>query len=133
MAVLGWVWLSSPFALIALVSRNPSLQRLVASHYAHFLAAGWTGAVMMFVGAAVVPGPLGTAMFTVGTPLTGLVVFLRRDDGDDGGGDEADGPPVDWNEFERSFWTHVRGDRSPHRPPGRPLRDAPPASLRGGS
>lgn len=115
MTVLGWLWLVSPFVLIALVSRDPQLQRLVSSHYTRCRAAGCIGAAMMVLGAALAPAMLGKIMFVLGAPLTGLVVFLRRDEGDDGGEDEPDVPPVDWDEFERSFWTHVRG-HSPRRP-----------------
>ena len=115
MALLGWLWLASPFVLIALITHDRQLQRLVAAHYAQCRAAGCIGAAMMLLGAALVPGTLGKIAFVLGTPLTGLVVFLRRDDGDDGGEDEPDVPPFDWDEFERSFWIHVRG-RSPRRP-----------------
>jgi hypothetical protein len=115
MALLGWLWLASPFVLIALINRDQQLQRLVSSHLAPCRTAGWTGAAMMVLGATLVPAALGKTMFALGTPLTGLVVFLRRDDGDGGDEDEQDVPPVDWDEFERSFWDHVAG-RSPRRP-----------------
>lgn len=115
MALLGWVWLVSPFVLIALVNHDQQLQRLVSSHYARCRATGWTGAAMMVLGAALAPAALGEVLFVLGTPLTGLVVFLRRDDDDGGDEDEPDVPPVDWDEFARSFRAYVRG-RSPRRP-----------------
>jgi hypothetical protein len=115
MALLAWLWLASPFAVIAPISRDPELQRLVAVHYPRCRAAGWTGVLMMCLGAALMPALLGTLMFWVGTPLAGLTVWLVGDDGD--GGDESDVPPVDWDEFERSFWVHVRRHaRTPRRP-----------------
>jgi hypothetical protein len=117
MALLGWLWLGSPFALIALISHNPRLLSLVATHQSRCQAAGWTGAALMLLGAAVVPGVAGAVMFWIGTPLVGLVVWLRGDDGDDGGEPEPDVPPINWDEFERSFWDHVRRGGPPS---GRP-------------
>jgi hypothetical protein len=40
----------------------------------------------MCLGAALTPSALGTVMFSVGTPLAGLAVWLHEDDddGDDG-------------------------------------------------
>ena len=117
MELLGWLWLVSPFVLIALVSHDRVLQRGVAENLGQARAAGCVGAVMMFLGGVVVPGALGAAMFALGTPLVGLLAFIRRDDRDEGGEGEPDTPPVDWDEFERSFRGHVRrGRRSPQRP-----------------
>jgi hypothetical protein len=117
MALLGWLWLASPFVVIVLINRDQQLQRMVVSQYARCRAVGLAGAALMVVGSALVPTTFGKIMFVFGTPLTGLVVFRCRDDG--GGGDEGEGdpdvPPVDWDEFERSFRAHVRG-----RPPRRP-------------
>jgi len=116
-ALLGWLWLGSPFVVIALISHDRRLLAQVAAHHTGCLAAGWTGVVMMCLGVALMPAPLGTAMFWLGTPLAGLAVWLRRDDGDDGGEDDPDVPPVDWDDFERSFHAHVRRrDRPPDRP-----------------
>jgi hypothetical protein len=116
--LLGWLWLASPFAVIAVISHHPPLQAQVAAHHRRCMVAGWGGAAMMVLGITLIPDPLGTAMFWVGTPLAGLAVWLRRDDDDGGeGDDEPDVPPVDWDEFERSFWAHVRRrGRSPRRP-----------------
>lgn len=117
MALLGWLWLGSPFVVIALISHDRRLLAQVAAHHTGCLAAGWTGVVMMCLGVALMPAPLGTAMFWLGTPLAGLAVWLRRDDGDDGGGEDPDFPPVDWDEFERSVRAHTRRrDRPPRRP-----------------
>lgn len=118
MTLLGWLWLASPFAVIGVISHDRRLLALLASHHGPCMVAGWGGVVMMVLGVTVVPDPLGTAMFWVGTPLAGLAVWLRRDDDGGGeGGDEPDVPPVDWDEFERSFWAHVRRrGRSPRRP-----------------
>ena len=119
MALLGWLWLGSPFVVIALISHDRRLLARVAAHHTRCLAAGWTGVTMMCLGVALMPAPIGTAMFWVGTPLAGLAVWLRRDDGGGGGGggEGPDLPPVDWDEFERSFRAHVRGpDRSPRGP-----------------
>jgi hypothetical protein len=115
MGVMGWLWLASPFVVIALVTRDRQLQLLVSSHYAQSRAAGLIGAALMVLGAVLVPTVLGKVMFAFGTPLTGLAVFRYRDDGERGGEDEPDVPPVDWDEFERSFWAHTRG-RAPRRP-----------------
>lgn len=117
MALLGWLWLGSPFVVIAVISHDRRLLGHVAAHQTGCLAAGWTGVVMMCLGVAVLPSLIGEVMFWVGTPLAGLAVWLRRDGGDDGGGDDPDVPPIDWGEFERSFWAHVRRrDRGPRRP-----------------
>lgn len=112
MALLEWLWLASPFALIALISHDQRVQRLVSSHYAQCRVLGLSGAAMMVLGGILFATTLGKAMFVLGAPLTGLVVFLLRDDGDEGHEDEPDVPPVDWDEFERSFRAHVRGRSS---------------------
>ena len=72
---------------------------------------------MMCGGAVLMPETFGTIMFWIGTPLAGLAVWLRGDDGDDGGEDDPDVPPLDWDEFERSFWAHVRRSGRPPRGP----------------
>jgi hypothetical protein len=121
--LVGWLWLGSPFVVIAVISHDRRLLRQVALHHTGCLTAGWTGVAMMCLGVALVPDPLGTAMFWVGTPLAGLAVWLRRDGRGGGGGDEPDVPPIDWDEFERSFWAHVRrrgpGPRRPRTPTAR--------------
>ena len=117
MTLLGWLWLASPFAVIGVISHDRRLLAQVAAHHTGCMAAGWSGVAMMVLGVTVVPDPLGTAMFWVGTPRAGLAVWLRRDDGGGGGDDEPDVPPVDWDEFERSFWAHVRRrGGTPRRP-----------------
>ena len=117
MELLGWLWLVSPFVLIAVIAHDRELQRFVADNLFQARVAGCAGAVMMFLGAMVVPGAIGATMFALGTPLVGLLAFLRRDDPDDGGEDGPDEPPPDWDEFERSFRAHVhRRQRQPRRP-----------------
>jgi hypothetical protein len=117
MVVLGWVWLVSPFAVIAVISHDQRLLALVALHHGRCLAIGWTGVTLMLLGATIVPGAIGSVMFCLGTPLAGLAVWLRRDGWDDGGTDEPDVPPFDWGDFERAFWAHVRrGGSRPPRP-----------------
>jgi hypothetical protein len=118
--LLGWLWLVSPFAVIALISHDQRLLRLVALHHRRCLAAGWTGVIVMLLGATVVPGPVGSVMFCLGTPLAGLAVWLRRDGGDDGGEDGPDALPPDWDDFERAFWAYVRRRGSPPRRPRAP-------------
>ncbi len=114
---MGWLWLGSPFVVIAVIAHDRRLLRQVAVHNTECLAAGWTGLAMMCLGVALMPGVLGTLMFWVGTPLAGLAVWLRRDGGGGGGGDDPDVPPIDWDEFERSFWADVRRrGRVPRRP-----------------
>jgi hypothetical protein len=116
MALLSWLWLASPFALIGLIAHDRELLAVVSAHHARCRAIGWAGAAIMFLGVAVVPGPLGSFMFLVGTPASGLIAWCPRDDGDNrDGGSPSDVPPIDWGEFERSFWAHVRrrGRRSP--------------------
>jgi hypothetical protein len=116
MALLGWLWLGTPFAVIALISHDEQLRRLVAVHYTRCRVAGWTGVVMMCVGAVIMPQVLGTMMFLIGAPLSGLAVWLRNDGWDDGG-ESSDVPPFDWDAFERSFWAHVwHQRRQPRRP-----------------
>jgi hypothetical protein len=123
-ALLGWLWLGSPFVVIAVIAHDRRLLGFLAAHHAGCVAAGWTGVVMMCLGVATMPATLGSVMFWVGTPLAGLAVWLRRDDGGGGGGDDdPDLPPVDWDEFERSFWADVRrrgrAARRPRTPSGR--------------
>jgi hypothetical protein len=115
---MGWLWLGSPFVVITVISHDRRLLAQVATHHTRCLILGWTGVVVMLLGVTLVPDPLGAAMFWIGTPLAGLAVWLRRGDDDDGGGGEdPDVPPVDWDEFERSFWAHVRRRaRAPRRP-----------------
>lgn len=115
---MGWLWLASPFVVIGVISHDHRLLAQVASHHSACMAIGWTGVAMMLLGVMVIADPIGTAMFWVGTPLSGLAVWLRRGDDDGGGGDDdPDVPPVDWGEFERSFWAYVRrGGRAPRRP-----------------
>ena len=115
MAVFGWLWLGSPFVLIALISNDPELLASVGRHLKRCHAIGAAGAAIMVLGVTLVPGPFGTLMFVVGTPLVGLLVWLRRDDGDDGGEQPPDTPPIDWDEFERAFATPTRG-QVPRRP-----------------
>jgi hypothetical protein len=122
-ALLGWLWLGSPFAVIGVISHDRRLLALLAAHHAGCIAAGWTGVAMMCLGVTTMPTLLGSVMFWVGTPLSGLAVWLRRDDDHgDGGGDDPDVPPVDWDEFERSFWADVR------RRTGRPRRPRTPSA-----
>jgi hypothetical protein len=63
MALLGWLWLASPFAVIALIAHDPQLRALVGTHHRRCQAAGWSGAAMMIFGAALIPGTLGSMMF----------------------------------------------------------------------
>lgn len=116
MAVLGWLWLVSPFVVIGVIWHDQGLRELITLHYRRCLTVGWTGAVMMLLGVMVVPGALGSVMFVLGTPLAGLVVWLRPDDGDDGDDDGPEPPPINWDEFERSFWAYVRRRGSRPRP-----------------
>jgi hypothetical protein len=91
------------------ISHDRRLLAKVAAHHTGCVAAGWRGVVMMCLGVTTMPSPLGTVMFWVGTPMAGLGVWLRRDDDHgEGGGDDPDVPPVDWDEFERSFWARPR-------------------------
>jgi hypothetical protein len=118
MALLGWLWLASPFAVIALISHDPELLALVSAHHGRCRVAGWTGAAIMLIGVAVVPGALGSIMYVIGTPVVGLAVWTRGDGGDGGCEPPSDVPPIDWGEFERSFWAYVRGRSGrPRRPP----------------
>lgn len=116
MALFGWLWLASPFAVIGLISRDPELLALVSVHHKRCRTAGWTGAAMMLCGALLISGLVGSIMFLIGTPLAGLAVWGLRDDGDEGDGSPPDVPPINWGEFERSFWAYARrrGRRSRH-------------------
>jgi hypothetical protein len=116
-ALCGWLWLASPFVVIAIISHDRALLELVAVHHRRCLAIGWAGAASMVLGATIVPGAVGTALYYLGAPLAGLVVWLRGDDGGDDGDEESDVPPFDWDAFERSFRAHVRrGARAPRKP-----------------
>jgi hypothetical protein len=115
---LGWLWLLSPFVVIALVAHDAELRKWVTTHYDGCRVAGWMGVAMMFAGAGLASALIGTLMFVFGTPLVGLIAFLRPDGEDEGGGGNGDPhvPPIDWDEFERSFWGHVRRGRLPRLP-----------------
>jgi hypothetical protein len=121
MSLLGWAWLASPFVLILAISHDPNMRDLVSVHNKRCQALGWAGVAAMFLGAAVVPGMFGTLLFGVGTPLAGLIVWVRRDDRGHGGEEGPDEPPPDWDDFERSFWDYVRGRGSPSRRPRAPV------------
>jgi uncharacterized membrane protein YedE/YeeE len=115
MALLAWLWLASPFLVIAAIARDDRLLRLVAIHYEWCRAAGLLGVLLLCMGALLIPSLLGTVLFAVGAPLVGLVVWLRRDDG--GGGDsDAPDPPPNWDDFERAFWRYVDGGGRPRGP-----------------
>ena len=108
MALLAWLWLASPFAVIGLISHERELLAVVSAHHQRCRAVGWTGAAMMVLGVAVVPGAAAWLLYLIGTPLAGLVVWGLRDDGDGGGGSGPDVPPINWGDFERSFWAYAR-------------------------
>jgi hypothetical protein len=115
MALIGWLWLASPFAVIGLISHDRELLAVVSAHHHRARAIGWTGVVITLLSVAVVPGWAGWMMYLIGLPVAGLVVWGLRDDGDGGGGSAPDLPPINWGEFERSFSEYVRrrGGRSP--------------------
>jgi hypothetical protein len=108
MVLLGWLWLASPFTVIALISHNRHLMRFVSAHHRRCLAAGWIGAALMLLGPTVIGGTVGLIMFLIGAPASGFGVWVHGNDGDDGGEQPPEVPPVDWGDFERAFWTHVR-------------------------
>jgi hypothetical protein len=118
MPLLGWLWLASPFALIGLISHDPHLLALVSKHHRRCQVIGWSGAAIMLLGVMLVSGAAGDLMFIIGTPLVGLAVWACGDDGD--GGEPSDVPPIDWDDFERSFWAHVRRRGGPPRRPRAP-------------
>ena len=123
MGLVGWLWLGSPFVLIAVISRDSDMRGLIAAHHRRCRAIGWFGAAAMFLGAALLPGTFGSMLFGVGTPLVGLIVWTPRDDGAGGGEGGPDEVPPDWDGFERSFWAHVRRrDQPPSRPRARASR-----------
>jgi hypothetical protein len=121
MSLLGWLWLGSPFVLIAVISHDPNMRDLVTVHQKRCHVAGWAGVAAMLLGAALIPATLGAVLFGIGTPLAGLIVFVRRDDGGEGGEEGTDDVPPDWDAFERSFWAYVRRTNRPSRPPRTPL------------
>lgn len=108
MALLVWVWLASPFVVIAVITHDPDLRRLVAIHYSRCQAAGVAGVAMMCLGAALTPSWPGTLLILLGAPLSGLVVWRRGDDGEDGGEEPPDVPPIDWDALERSLRAPAR-------------------------
>jgi hypothetical protein len=117
-----WLWLVSPFVLIAVISHDSNMRDLVTVHHKRCQAIGWAGVAAMLLGAALVPATFGTVLFGIGTPLAGLIVWTRRDDGDDGGEEPPDDVPPDWDAFERSFRTYERRGGPPsHRPPRAPV------------
>lgn len=121
MSPLPWLWLASPFVLIAVISRDPNMRDLVTVHHRHCQLIGWTGVAAMVLGATVVHGVFGTLLFGVGTPVAGLIVWMRRDDRGGGGEEEPDDPPPDWDDFERSFWAYVGRGKRASRPPRTPV------------
>jgi hypothetical protein len=114
MALLGWLWLASPFIVIGVISRDPELLALVSLHHRRCTTAGWIGVGMMVLGAALISGVVGAILFLFGTPLAGLAVWGLRDDGHEDDEQGPDTPPIDWGEFERSFWAYAR--RRPRHP-----------------
>ncbi len=111
-----WLWLVSPFVLIAAISHDSNMRDLVTEHQKRCQAIGWAGVTAMLLGAALLPATLGTVLFGIGTPLAGLIVWTRRDDGGEGGDGGPDDVPPDWDAFERSFRAHVRrSERPSHR------------------
>jgi hypothetical protein len=117
MALLGWLWLGSPFVLIAVIAHDRELQKGIANNLGQARAAGCLGALTMVLGAVVASGALGATMYALGTPFVGLLAFTRRDDDDGGGEDGPEEPPRDWDDFERLFWAYVRRrQRQPRRP-----------------
>jgi hypothetical protein len=117
MALVSLLWLLTPFVVIAVVSADEQLRGHVAENPRRCRITGGTGVVMMCVGAVLAPGLAGTLLYLVGTPLVGFIVWTRRDDGDDGGDEGPDVPPIDWDDFERSFWAQVRNSsRGPRHP-----------------
>jgi hypothetical protein len=114
---VAWLWLASPFVLIAVISHDANMRHLVTVYHKRCMAIGWAGVAAMFLGVVLVPGAFGTLLFGIGTPLAGLVVWARRDDGGSGGGEGPDDMPPDWDGFERSFGAYVRRrERSQSRP-----------------
>jgi hypothetical protein len=103
-----------------MISRDHRLVKLVALYHGRCLIAGWTGVMLMLLGAMIVAGSAGSVMFCLGTPLAGLAVWLRRGGGDDGGGEGPDIPPFDFDDFERAFWAYVRRRGSRPRSPRAP-------------
>lgn len=116
MALLGWLWLATPFMLISVISHDARLLALVAKHNRRCRRVGWAGAATMLLGVMLVPGPVGALMFVLGTPVTGLVVWARGDDDDDGDDGPPDVPPIDWDEWERSLGPDAGRGHSPGRP-----------------
>jgi uncharacterized membrane protein YedE/YeeE len=119
MVLMAWLWLASPFVVIAVIARDRRLLHLVGAHHELCRAIGWLGVALLCLGAGLVPSLAGTLMFAVGAPLVGLVVWLRRDDGE--GGDEGGpDPPLDWDDFERAFRRYVDGGGGRGRGPRAP-------------
>jgi hypothetical protein len=116
MALIGWLWLASPFAVIGLISHDRGLLAVVSAHHIRCRAIGWSGVALMLLGVAVVPGWAGWMLYLIGTPLAGLVVWGLRDDGDGGWGPGPDVPPINWGDFERSFWAYVQRPGRSSRP-----------------
>jgi hypothetical protein len=121
MAALGWLWLGSPFVLIAAISHDPNMRELVTVHHRRCRTIGWVGVTAMFLGGLLVPGMFGSMLFGIGTPLAGLVVWTRRDDGDDGGEEPPDEVPPNSDAFERSFSAYTRRNKPPSDRPQAPV------------
>ena len=117
MSLLPWVWLATPFVLIAVISHDSNMRDLISVHHRRCRMIGWAGVAAMILGATVVGSAFGMLLFGFGTPLTGLAVWTPRDDHGDGGDRDPDAPlPEGWDDFERAFWAHVRGGLPPRRP-----------------
>ena len=121
MSVLGWLWLASPFVLIAVISHDSNMRELISTYPKLCQAIGCGGAIAMLLGAALVPGMFGSMLFGLGTPLVGLLVWTPRDD-DGGGGEDGEQPPAEWDDFEGAFWAYVRRNRRPPSRPHAPVR-----------
>ena len=98
-ALLPVVWVvTAPFALAAVISGSPAVNRHVARHLPLLLALGWLGVAMVLAGAFLAQGTTGRLLLLVGAPLVGLSFWMHGGGGDDD--DEPDEPgPIDWDRF----------------------------------
>jgi hypothetical protein len=133
---LASLWLVTPFVSGALLGSSVRARQFAGRHYFALVGLGWSGLIMVLLGAFVLPRPASLIALGLGGPLSGLSFWSRREGGDDGGGGEEDDdqpepppPGGDWERIVRDLERHVDRHRParPGRVPERPRRERTPS------
>jgi hypothetical protein len=133
---LASLWLVTPFVSGALLGSSVRARQFAGRHYFAMVGLGWSGLMLVVLGAFVLPRPASLIALGFGGPLSGLSFWSRREGGDDGGGGEEDDddptpppPGGDWerivNDLERDVDRH--GPPRPGHLPELPRRERRPS------